>query len=186
MERQVRGFLFVDYVRMIRSHKQIPWRELLHPDDLVWISQRITLEAWYPMESYERLGLAILDHVAKGNLARIRRWGKATVDILYEMQPDVFKPGDPRETLARFDVLGGTLFNWPAARTTVIRDGKACVDLDYGMSPRAEEAACHQSLGFLERLLERAGADGIKVRVVKGTWAGDPNTEIEVTWTPLW
>lgn len=171
---------------MIRAHKQIAWEEHLQEEDLPWLSQQIELHEWYPMDSYERMGLAILDNVAEGEMALIHRWGRETVDILYESQPYLIQAGDPRETFTRFDVLRQTLFDFPAVQSKFIRDGKVLLQIDYGMSPRAEEAACHQSLGFIERLLELAGAEKIAVGLTRRSWNGDDDTVMEVSWSPRW
>ncbi len=64
-DRRVRGVLFVDYVRMIRSNKQVDWGRYLSADDLRWLNARIDPDGWYPMESFERFGIAILHEVAK-------------------------------------------------------------------------------------------------------------------------
>ena len=60
MTRRVRGSFFVEYVRMLRRRKDVDWSEVLTPEDLPCLEQRIEADAWYPMESFERLGLAIL------------------------------------------------------------------------------------------------------------------------------
>lgn len=186
MSRHVRGFLFVDYVRIIRAHKQIAWEEHLQEEDLPWLSQQIELHEWYPMDSYERMGLAILDNIAGGDMELIHRWGRETVDLLHESQPYLIADGDPSETFNRFDVLRQTLFDFPAVQSRFIRDGKVSILIDYKMSARAEEAACHQSLGFIERLLELAGAENIQVGLARRSWSGDGDTVMEVAWSPKW
>lgn len=67
--RHVKGSLFVDYARMIRSRKAVDWRLHLTPDDMELVSRHVDLEKWYPMEVFERLGLAILAEV--GDLAGV-------------------------------------------------------------------------------------------------------------------
>ena len=52
--RHVRGVLFADYIRMIRSQKDVPWRDALHPEDLPYLEEAIDAARWYPMESFER------------------------------------------------------------------------------------------------------------------------------------
>lgn len=171
---------------MIRAYKNVVWHEHLAEEDLPWLAQRIELDQWYPMESYERMGLSIMDNIAGGDLDLIQRWGRATVDLLHQSQPDIFAEGDPRETFVRFDVLRRTLFDYPAVESRYLRDGKVILEVDYGMSSRAEEAACHQSMGFLERLLEVSGAEEIRVELMERAWRGDDRTVLCVRWRPLW
>lgn len=168
---------------MIRSAKQVSWEEHLQPQDMELLSQRIDANSWYPMESYERMGLAILDRIANGDLGAAREWGRRTIDELHEMEPALFATRDPRETFMRFQVLRKTLFNFPAAEVITIRDGRAVLEIRYGMSARAEEAACWQSLGFLERLMEVSGASAVEVAFESRSWDGASSTRVVVTWS---
>lgn len=179
----MKGILFADYVRMIRAAKEVPWERHLPPQDLGFLSQRIDGDGWYPMETFERMGLAILDQLGHGDLEAVRAWGRRTIDELREAQPSLFATRDPRETFMRFQVLRHALFNFPAAEVIMIRDGRAILELRYGMSARAEEAACWQSLGFLERLMEVSGATGVEVEFDSRAWEGAPATRIRVSWT---
>ena len=167
---------------MIRSAKHVRWEERLPPQDLAWLSQRIDGTGWYPMETYERMGLAILDEIAHGDLEAAREWGRRTIDELRESDAELFAARDPRETFMRFQVLRQTLFNFAAAEVIAIRDGRAVVQLRYGMSMRAEEAACWQSMGFLERLMEASGAADVNVDFETCAWEGASATRIRVTW----
>ncbi len=82
MARHVKGTLFVTYVRMVRGNKHLPWAAHLLPEDRPYLQGRIEDGAWYPMATFERLGLAILRLVAKGNLTLVRSWGRlSAVDM---------------------------------------------------------------------------------------------------------
>jgi hypothetical protein len=182
MSRQVKGVLFADYVRMLRATKNVPWENHLPAQDLHFLSERIDPGGWYPMESYERMGLAILDQIAHGDFAIVRQWGRKTIDELRAVEPVLFEGSDPREIFMRFQVLRQTLFNFPAAEVLSIRDGKAVVQVLYGMSARAEEAASWQSVGFLERLMEVSGARDVEAWFESTVWGGAPATRIIVAW----
>lgn len=182
MARQVKGHLFADYVRIIRANKEIDWTEVLDEEGLSWTRQQIAPEKWYPMDVFEKLGLAILEKVANHDLNLIHRWGRQTIDELKAAHPDLMVDNDPRETFMRFQILRQALFDFPAVKITTIRDGKAILEIQYGMSGEAEEAAVHQSLGFLERLLEVSGAREAKAEILEGTWEGFPSTTIAVSW----
>src|SRR5688500_11434381 len=58
--RHVRGQLFVDYVRMLRAQKTVDWSQRLTAEDIWFLSTRIDPDAWYPMETFERMGNEIL------------------------------------------------------------------------------------------------------------------------------
>lgn len=179
--KHVKGSLFVDYVRMLRAHKGTPLESYLQTGDLEYLSQRIDPAAWYPMDVYERMGRAIFAEIAGHDLELARNWGRKTIDELARAQPELFAV-NARETFMRFQVLRQSLFDFPAAQFSAIHDGEARLEISYGMSPQAEEAATHQSMGFLERLLELSGARNPEVRLRSRSWDGDDKTVILVRW----
>ena len=183
LNRNVKGILFADYVRMIRSHKGVDWSAELAPEDLPFLAQRIEPNGWYPMATFERLGNAILRHVGLGDLAGVRMWGRFSVDQLRAAQPALVADGNPVETLTRFRVLRATFFDFEALEVPMLNDDQAHVVIRYYMGATAEEAASHQTMGFFERLLEVAGATDISARFRERSWAGDARTLLELTWT---
>jgi hypothetical protein len=176
------GTLFVDYVRMLRSRKDLDWRPYFRAEDQPYLTRRIEATAWYPMATFERMGLAILAIIAQGELDTVRAFGSASVDWLVEKHPDLLARGDPRESLMRFQVLRQSFFDFPALEIVGVSDGDAQLRIAYGMGPRAEEAASAQTMGFFTRLLELAGAGGVEAKFVKRRWADDPETLLELTW----
>jgi hypothetical protein len=182
-ERHVKGTLFVDYVRMLRARSDVDWSKVLQPVDLGYLVQRIDPAAWYPMETFERMGLAILAEIAEGQLDAVRMFGRASVDWLSQTHATLVAPGDPRDTLMRFQVLRRSFFDYSALEIGSIHDGEASILVSYAMGPQAEEAACWQTLGFLERLLEVAGASNVKASFASRGWTGDLVTTIQLRWT---
>jgi hypothetical protein len=179
--RRVKGTLFVDYVRMLRSQKGTDWAKHLRPEDVDYLLQRIQPDAWYPMESFERMGLAILAELSP-DLETIRAWGRAQVDWLCRIQADLVAPGDARDTLMRFRVLRASFFSYEALTFSELTDGDATLFISYGMSDRAEEAASWQTLGFFERLLEVAGATKVKAWFHERSWASGGRTCVRIQW----
>ena len=113
------GTLFVDYVRMLRARKDIDWAKYFTPSDLPYLTQRIAPDAWYPMETFERMGLAILDLIAQKELETVKAFGAASVDWLAEQHPALLEKGDPRESIMRFQVLRQSFFDFPALEVLV-------------------------------------------------------------------
>jgi hypothetical protein len=181
-ERRVKGTLFVDYVRILRSRSDLDWSRRLEPIDLGYLVQRIDPDAWYPMRTFERMGLAILDEIAQGDLDVVRAFGRASIDWLSQKHTNLVATGDPRDTLMRFQVLRRSFFDYPALEIGSISDGEASIIVSYGMGQRAEEAASWQTLGFFERLLEVAGATRVKAWFGSRAWAGDLVTTIDLVW----
>lgn len=182
MHRHVRGVLFVDYVKMLRAQKDPAWRGMLAADDLPYLDAKIDPEGWYPMATFERLGNAILEVVARGELFPVQLWGRYSATKLHQAHPMLLDPHDPAETLARFRVLRETFFDFPALEVPLLHDDEAQIIVGYYMGLPAEEAATHQTIGFFEGLLELAGARDIRAKLVEKSWAGDPRTRVDLAW----
>jgi hypothetical protein len=180
--RQVKGVLFVDYVRMLRGYKDVDWSAYLPAEDLSYLMARIDPGAWYPMATFERMGNQILRVVARGDTSAVRMWGRLSVDQLRAAQPMLVAPGDPIETLNRFRVLRSTFFDFDALDVLMLYDETAQIEIHYHMGMPAEEAASMQTLGFFERLLEIAGASEIKAAFRSRSWIGDPRTVLALDW----
>ena len=58
------------------------------------------------------------------------------------------------------------------------------VSVHYGMTPRAEQAAAFQTLGFFGRLVELAGGRGVVAEFTLRSWEGDAAIEFTVDWHP--
>lgn len=178
----MRGILFVDYVRMLRARKDIDWSRTLAQEDVAFLNQRIVLDQWYPMESFERLGLAILEEIAGGDIPSVKQWGRTSIDELRATYPDLITPDDARETVMKFQVLRTSFFDFPALTVNELNDGEASVQIGYQMGKLAEEAASNQAMGFFERLLELAGARAPRVSFASRSWAGDATTVLQIGW----
>ncbi len=180
--RHVRGVLFKDYVRMLRSHKGVDWNQFLTADDQTFLSSQIDSTAWYPMATFERMGNAILATVARGQLFPVQMWGRFSAAQLRAAHPMLLAPDDPVETLTRFRVLRETFFDFAALEVLQLHDGSAEIVVGYHMGMPAEEAASYQTMGFFEGLLELAKAKDIRARFRERSWAGDPRTRLELSW----
>lgn len=180
--RHVKGVLFLDYVRMLRSHKGIDWVRHLPPEDHPWLEERIDPSGWYPMAAFERIGELILTHVARGDLQAVRQWGRLSVDLLRAVTPALVEPGDPIETLNRFRVLRTTYFDFDALAVPMLHDGDAQIVIGYYMQPIAEEAAAFQTMGFFERLLETADAGPVEASFASRAWIGEARTLLVLRW----
>jgi hypothetical protein len=181
--RQVKGALFVDYVRMMRAHKTVDWARYLAAEDLRFLVERIEPQLWYPMPSFERMGLAILDELAQGDLRAAQEWGRRSTELLADAQPDLLVPADPRESLMRFQVMRRSFFDFDAVIVEEITDQTARIVVRYGMGNRAEQAACHQTLGFFQRLLQLAGAGDARAAFEARSWEGEAGTVVALSWS---
>jgi hypothetical protein len=182
--RQVRGVLFLDYVRMLRSQKAGDWSKHLAAHDLPYLQMHIDPAGWYPMATFERMGNAILATVTRGELFPVQLWGRYSAAQLRTSNPTLLEPNDPPETLSRFRVLRETFFNFNALEVPLLHDDEAHIVIRYHMGMPAEEAASYQTMGFFEGLLELAGATDVRAAFQDRSWDGDPRTLLVIRWTP--
>jgi hypothetical protein len=181
--RRVKGVLFADYVRMIRTRKDVDWATELRPEDMPYLRERVEPRAWYPMASFERMGNAILKYIANGDMQAVRMFGRFTVEPLRSQYLQLVVDGDPAETMQRFRVLRSTFFDFEALELPMLLDDHAHVVIRYHMGQPAEEAASYQTMGFFERLIELAGGTDVAARFLERSWDGHARTTLELTWT---
>lgn len=180
--REVRGSVFVDYVRMMRGNHDCDWNAHLLPEDLPFLAQDVLPNNWYPMDTFERMGNAILKELVQSNLQAVRAWGRASVAPLLAQYPDLAKVGDAMETMARFMIMRKTLFNYDVFSFKELVPVQAVVAISFQMGNTAEEAASYQTLGFFESVLETAGAKDVSAAFETKSWAGDALTLVNLSW----
>lgn len=181
--RQVKGVLFLDYVRMLKAHKGVEWSSILPASDVRYLEQQIDITAWYPMESFERMGNAILRFVAGGQLQPVQIWGRFSAAQMRATSPMLLAANDPVETLHRFKVMRETFFDFSALDLLMVHEGEAQIAIRYHMGMPAEEAAAVQTMGFFEGLLDLAGAKHIQAKFREKSWDGDARTVLDIRWS---
>lgn len=169
---------------MIRRRKDVDWMSQLRVEDLALVQQRITPDTWYPMASFERLGLAILANFEGAGLDGVRLWGSYSAHQFVRDNPMLLAENDPVETLMRLRVQRATLFDFPAFDVPTLIDGHAVVTMSYGMGATAEEAACHQTLGFCESMVSLAGGQNVRGALGELSWLGTALTTLVLDWEP--
>ncbi|MBS2012899.1 MAG: hypothetical protein JST00_08435 [Deltaproteobacteria bacterium] len=183
MTRNVKGVLFADYVRMMRTRKDVDWSAYVAREDLFYLRNVVEPAEWYPMETFERFGNAILAVIADGKLEAVRMWGRMSVDQLREKNPLLVAPRDPVDTVMRFRVERATYFDFEALEIPTLVPGQAEIVIHYYMGAKAEEAAAYQTMGFFERLVTVAGATDVVARFAECSWMRGNRTRLELTWT---
>jgi hypothetical protein len=182
MGRQVRGMLFVDYVRMLRAQPDRAWTVFFPSEDLRFLEAKIDANGWYPMATFERLGIVVLHVIAKNEFSLVREWGRASVASIAQNVDQLVVAGDPRESLMRFQVFRRTFFDFEALSVLQVSDGAAQLQISYGMSSAAEQAAAIQTMGFFEGLIDLARGRSIKAGFSERSWEGDPHTVLNLSW----
>ncbi len=185
MAKEVKGTLFVDYVRMVRSRKDVDWSKYLNEEDMKFLGQhtRILASNWYPFDTFERMGIGVFHEIGGGDPEVIRRWGQASVDLMVKVYKQLVEPGDPIRSAENFNLFRAGFFNFPGVELELFPDDKLIkLYVFFSKNEQAAEAQAYQAFGAIERLIDLAGAKNIKYEFVARVWDGDPKTIIEITW----
>ncbi|UCD83373.1 MAG: hypothetical protein JSU92_08605 [Deltaproteobacteria bacterium] len=183
MSKNVQGVLFIDYVRMIKSKRDVDWSKYLTPDDMSFLEQNILKSRWYPLDSFERMGVGILKEIANGDMELVRLFGKHSIEDLKDAHRHLVCEDNPRKSLMMFQELRKRFFDFDSIEVLEIQNDFAKLKIGYGMSKIAEEAATYQTLGFFEALLKISGASDVQHNFTSKSWEGDPETVLELSWT---
>lgn len=167
---------------MIRRQKDVDWSRVLLVTDLVYLRKHIDDDGWYPMSTFERMGVAILQHLDGATLDAVRLWGRFSASAYAERHSDLVAPNAPVESLMRLKVLRSTLFDFLAFDLPMLVDGHAYVAISYYMGDVAEEAACYQTMGFCEGVLSLAGARNVRADFIERRWTGGSKTLLDLQW----
>ncbi|MFT3711287.1 MAG: response regulator [Archangium sp.] len=174
--------LFADYVRMLRREWPA-WRDVASPEEKKALETRVDVNEWYPMTTFELLGLRILKEVVGQETDSIRLWGRGQVQTILSFLPDLATADDPRESVMRFSNFLASLFDFKAVQVEGVDDEDAMLLIDYGMSQAAEEAATWQAVGFFEELVTASGGRGVRSSLESARWVGAPQTRVHLTWS---
>ena len=181
-EMKVKGILFLESVKMLKKQKDINFDEYLLPQDLPFLNQEIQPSEWYPFDTFERIGVALLKIEGEPDFETILALGQAYVNDVVRSFPSLLCPGDPRETIMRFQVLRNSFFNFNAFNIETFFSNYLKMRIQYEMCRLAEKATCYQSAGFFIQLLQFSGAKEVTYKFPSKSWEGDPTTILELYW----
>ncbi|OGP56134.1 MAG: hypothetical protein A2V67_05105 [Deltaproteobacteria bacterium RBG_13_61_14] len=182
MAKHVKGTLFLDYVRMIRKRKNVDWSKYLTPQDQKVLSQMVLPSEWYPLETFQHCGVAILHEIAQGDVEAVRAWGRASMDELMKVYKNLAQETDPHKATEKFQLLRRRFFDFEGLEVIPQAGNRIQVKVDMAFGGVADEAYAYQILGTLERLLLVSGAKNVQFQFLQKAWKGAPNTVIELSW----
>ena len=183
MARHVKGSLFVEYVRMIRKLKDRDWDQYLTAEDREVMAQMILPSGWYPLETYQRMGIAVLHEIAGAKMETVRAWGRMSTDEILNTYKTMIVEGEPVETLKKFQVLRNRFLDFEGLAVEPREGKRVRLNVDVPFNDKlADEACAFQMLGSFERLIELSGARNVRHEFVKKLWEGDPISVIEFSW----
>jgi len=156
-------------VKLLRSHKVAERAgQHLRLEDAHFLIGRLDPDGWYPMATFERLGLAILSEIVGLETDSIRLWGRAQLAGLLKFFPDLSHAGDARDAIMRLQTLMRSLFDFECVTVEEVDDESAFVSVAYGMAEAAELAATWQTVGFFEELITASGGQNVHGELAPG------------------
>jgi len=183
-ERMLKGSVIVDMVKVVRGFKDLPWDQYLRPEDWKVVNAMVIPTAWYPVESYFRIGWAVYKLVAKENADTVRAFGKAAMN---EMMQGPYKSflyrNEPLEAVQKFLDLRKPLFNFSrmtaertggkSLRVTVFEMGKFETGLDiFGLLAGIQ----------FQHIVEQNGGKNVKLETRVISTAKDDDLIFDLTW----
>jgi hypothetical protein len=182
-DKKVKGTIVVDIVRAIRSMKETNWNQYLKPEDWNYINKRILPSEWYPLDFVERCGRAVFQVAAQGNPDMARFAGRMRGKVMFEgIYKTVITPHDPMDSLSRFAMIYGQLYNFASVTFKEIGKGHAQFLKNYDFGQKGGMWYCCQFMGQLDTLVELAGGTNIKIELIAKQWEGAPVTIFDITW----
>ena len=180
--RYVKGILLVDYIKMIRANPDLPWSEHLSAEDLEQANQLILPGSWYPIEFFQRIGMAVFKVVAKGNYQLIHAYGRSLAEKMNAENPGMVSKGRPRDTLRKYRAIQDRLYSFKPVETEDLGPGHLVVKTF--SKPDGPEAQVIMEIvaGTIERLIELAGGSNVKTKLLEAVWEGEDQNALEVKW----
>ncbi len=183
-ERKVKGIVVSDMVRIIRALKDLPWDKYLLPEDFEIIDSMIIPTAWYPIEFYQRTGLAVYRLAAGGNDQLVKDFGeKAMIELFEGPYRPFLDQGDPVMAIRKFLDLRRPLFNFSTMEARSLGPRSLEVSItDFGEFEDGLEMFMTFTGAHLTKLAELNGAGEVKLEPSHISQNDDTNIMFRLTW----
>jgi hypothetical protein len=180
---QVKGSIFVEFVKVIRANKSGDFEKYLTEADRKIISQQILPNIWYPYETFKHCLTAVFEVIAKKDLETAKEWGRLYAHaIMGDIYKGMLKPGAPLSFLKKVVILGRNFFDSGSVESvSIIADNQVV----YKMAKFDPQFAPihYMLLGWMERSTEMCGAKNLNSEMLTKSWEGGADTSVRLTWT---
>jgi uncharacterized protein (TIGR02265 family) len=182
-EKKVKGTMLLDFVKMVKVHKNLDWNKHLKPEDWEIINSIILPSKWYPLDFFRRCSTAAFDLLAGGNLDLARANGQMMAKHLFETTyKSILQTKDPMRALSHFVTNYATLFNFSMLKLEKVDARHAKVMHDYDAREKGTAPYCHQMQGMFETMIQMTGGTNGKVVLAAKQWEGAPATIFDISW----
>ncbi len=178
----VKGSIFVDLVKIIKSDKSGVYDTYLTNRDRDIIDHKIFPSSWYPFETYKRCLNAIFEVIAKKDPEAAKEWGRVTCKkVMTGVYTTVMKGCDPLTYLQKCETINKQFYDFGKTEITIEGKNQAI----YKLSGFGADFIVfyYVSEGWVESGIELCGGKNIKSELVTKSWEGQPFTSIRFTWT---
>jgi len=182
-EKQVKGSIMLDYVRMIRANRDKDWQKYLEPEDWEIVNGRILPSVWYPFDTFQRCGLAAFHLIANGNVDLVQAWGRISMEQLVKgIYKSMIADPVPSKALDRFILMRRQFFNFSVLELEQVSEKQAEIWLFRDPDDPGTEPYSAQLKGGFERLIELAGGHNPKITFFPTERDGKKCNEFDITW----
>ncbi|RJQ69415.1 MAG: TIGR02265 family protein [Desulfobacteraceae bacterium] len=182
-EKKVKGSMLLEFVRMIRAHKNLDWNKFLQPEDWDIINSLVLPAKWYPLDFYRRCSMAAFVLLAKNNLEGARANGQVMAKHLFESTyKSMIQNKEPMRGLNQFVLTYASFYNFSMLKLEKAGPKHAKVHHNHDGRDKSNVPYCHQLQGMFETLVQMNGGTNLKVVLSAKQWEGAPETIFDITW----
>lgn len=179
--RQVKGSMFIMFVKAIKSDRKGAFDKFLTNQDREVLSGLVLQSQWYPYETYKNCFLAVSRVIARDAPKTLRDWGRIygeeSITTIYK---SVLLKKDPRAAIEEYQRIFKSQFDFGRMEGNVTSDNEMTVtvfDFDKDVEPWYYVAQ-----GWIERLIELVIKKPVRSEILDRSWAGAPATVFRLNW----
>jgi uncharacterized protein (TIGR02265 family) len=179
---RVKGTMLLGLVKTVRADRTNTYDPYLSDLDRDFISRQVLPSSWYPFEEYKKTFSAVIDVLTKGDMELVRKMGQAYgADIVSNVYKNLVIEGNPMESLKKYRIVFNMFFDFGEAEFEAVSENSGRLSIRK-FDPEFE-AFYYIFMGWVEECLELSGAKNPRGRSTSRSWADDPETTIEFSWT---
>jgi len=181
--RKVKGSIILDLVKVFHQAKHLPWNRYLTAQDLELVQGTVLPSTWYPLDTYQHLGLAVYELLGQGKPENARTWGRESLGRLIRgVYKNALLKGDPLEAIKGFIALRKTLIDFGEFALNPIGPGQVEFIIYEVHEIPGLELFSHMFAGNMERLVAENGGKDVAVEFADGNRNNRPVRIFQIRW----